>query len=86
MRILSQDGMIDVPYEQVGVSINHKNKTDIVAYPAGNYVCGSHWIMAEYSSTQKAQNAMEMLHKEWENFGESGLFRFPQDDEVEDWE
>lgn len=29
MRIISQDGMIDLPYESVGVSINNINETDI---------------------------------------------------------
>lgn len=82
MRILSQDGMIDVPYEQVGVSINHKNKTDIVAYPTGNYVSGSHWIMAEYSSTQKAQKAKDMLYGEY--CMNTSIWQFPQDDEVKD--
>lgn len=64
MRILSQTGMIDLTYESVGISINHSDNTKIVAYPAGNYnkEFGS-WKMAEYSTAEKAQKAMEMLRK-----------------------
>lgn len=67
MRILSQTGMIDLPYESIGISINHNDNTKIVAYPAENYnkEFGS-WKMAEYSTTEKAQKAMEMLR----NFNE----------------
>lgn len=62
MRILSQNRMIDLPYENVGVSINHNDSTKIVAYPAGNYnkEFGS-WKMAEYSTETKARKALEML-------------------------
>lgn len=64
MRILSQNRMIDLPYENVGVSINHNDSTKIVAYPAGNYnkEFGS-WKMAEYSTEAKARKAMEMLRE-----------------------
>lgn len=62
MRVISQDGMVDLPYENIGISINHHSTTDIIAYPACNYSSDSEfWIMALYSTEAKAQKAMEML-------------------------
>lgn len=31
MRVISQDGMIDVPYEQMILNISYKNKNQIMA-------------------------------------------------------
>lgn len=98
MRILSQNRMIDLPYENVGVSINHNDSTKIVAYPAGNYnkEFGS-WKMAEYSTEAKARKAMKMLRDRYTGKDETVFeishikrsstdnfyFQFPADDEVE---
>lgn len=66
MRILSQDGigMIDLPYEQVGVSIY--SKTKIIAYPITSLNPENYWTIAEYSTEVKAKKAMEMLRKSFE--------------------
>lgn len=62
MRVISQDGMVDLPYENIGISINHHSTTDIIAYPTCNYSSDSEfWIMALYSTEAKAKNAMKML-------------------------
>lgn len=93
MRILSQSGMIDLPYESIGVSINYKNNKEIIVYPAGGYAPDDgYWIMAEYSSQEKAQKAMELLHKEYkkynhylgdtDDFVPPKIFKFPADDET----
>lgn len=66
MRILSQDGIgtIDLPYEQVGISIHFQNRKEIIAYPAGIYTPDDdYWTMARYSTEDKAKRAMEMLHE-----------------------
>lgn len=64
MRILSQDGMADLPYESIGICINYHNKTDIIAYPAGTYSPDDeYWTLAKYSTEAKARKAMEMLHE-----------------------
>lgn len=64
MRIISQNGKVDLPYEQVGVQINNLNKKDIIAYPM--HVAGeSHWTLAKYSTEEKAVKAMEMLRTEY---------------------
>ena len=60
MRLISQDGMIDVPYENVCVSINYRNKNQITAW---NFGCEDCEIvtMATYSNEAKALKVMEML-------------------------
>lgn len=93
MRMISQNGKVDLPYEQIGVQINNLNKKDIIAYPI--HVAGeSHWTLAKYSTEEKAAKAMEMLRTEYENYQQARsseyyfafnypkVFRFPQDSEV----
>lgn len=57
MRILSQDGMIDVPYEQVIL----RTQGNYIFYQAD--VCGASPtnVLAEYSTEAKAKKAMDML-------------------------
>jgi len=57
MRILSQDGMIDVPYEMVAL---HECGGKIRMNMAGD--TGKGTVLAEYSTEAKAKRAMEMLH------------------------
>lgn len=62
MRIISQDGMTDLPYESVGVSINNLNETDIIAYPVIEDTSkNDYWILATYSTNEKAKEAVELL-------------------------
>lgn len=60
MRIISQDGMIDVPYEMVALQI-HKRKI----YTLNNNFTDCSWEgeLACYSTESKACKAMEMLRK-----------------------
>lgn len=61
MRLISQDGTIDVPYERFVISVNMQNKGEIIAW-TGNHISDDECIvMAVYSSYAKAQKAMEML-------------------------
>lgn len=65
MRIISQDGMADLPYESIGICINFHSKTDIIAYPAATYSPDDeYWRLAHYSSEEKAKKALEMLREE----------------------
>lgn len=99
MRLISQDGMIDVPYENVCVSINYRNKNQITAW---NFGCEDCEIvtMATYSNTDKALKVMEMLRNAYtgKNCGyhtehgvcyhsrndfETKVFYFPKDEDVE---
>lgn len=60
MRILSQDGMTDLPYESVGVGINNIDNNEIIAYRIGDSN-DFFWVMARYSSKDKAMKAMDIL-------------------------
>lgn len=63
MRVISQDGVIDIPYDNFVFGITKDNSIvairDTVARP--QEICQG--IVAEYSSKEKAQKAMEMLRK-----------------------
>lgn len=58
MRIISQNGAIDVPYEMSAIR-NEDNV--IILNMVGEAGKGS--VIARYSTSEKAQKAMEMLHK-----------------------
>lgn len=60
MRIISQDGRFDLPYELVAVSIDTVDEMMIIAY-AVNSEDSEIWNLAEYSTKEKAAKAMEML-------------------------
>lgn len=93
MRLISQDGMIDVPYEQVSVELKD---CDIWCgyYPT----LSQHLIskkFATYVNTDKAIKVMEMLREEysqyctarsseyWFAFNNPKVFKFPADEEME---
>ena len=94
MRIISQDGKIDIPYEQVVVQ---RYQTDI--YFLNKNLTGvepliSDMEIATYSTNEKAEIAMEMLRKCYIN-DEAGkicndvslirpYFQFPKDEDVEE--
>ena len=94
MRIISQDGTIDVPYELTAIQL--VGKTTIVAQGAyfGSNSGDNFATVAEYSTEEKAQKAMEMLREAYFNnkheetykdgvFVYSPNFQFPQDTEIE---
>ena len=94
MRVISQDGTIDIPYESViiqrfGREIYFLNKNLI-----GVEQLVSDMDIATYSTEAKAQKAMEMLHNDYydhvaeKTYHEGAYyihpyFRFPKDEDVE---
>lgn len=98
MRIISQDGGIDLPYENVILEAMNDCKS-IFAYTGA----AQPYRMAEYSSVEKMEKSMEMVRRKYEDYmyGKGGamatanfyvpafaftppkVFRFPEDDEVE---
>lgn len=58
MRIISQNGAVDVPYEMSAICNDDKL---IILCMAGETGKGS--VIATYSTSEKAKKAMEMLHK-----------------------
>ena len=64
MRVISQDGTIDIPYELSAVTIGHKvdlSKFDINI--RSKLLDERPCIVAIYSTEEKAKKAMEMLRK-----------------------
>lgn len=96
MRIISQDGRFDLPYEFVAISMNNIHQEQVIAKPIAN-TTKLYCVMGEYSTKEKAEKAMEMLRTEYGNYqqaiGRNGqllaysfnypkVFRFPQDSDV----
>ncbi len=97
MRVLSQNGKFDFPYEQVCLNINKNSETSfrIYAWHSLSDSNDSCYLMAEYSTEAKARKAMEMLREKYSTLRMqmerankikffTALFQFPADNEVED--
>lgn len=92
MRVISQDGTMDMPYEEVIIQrfksriyFLNKNLTGVESLSDDMQI-------AEYSTEAKAIKAMEMLREAWINeaiefthgiYHRNIVFQFPQDDEIE---
>ena len=61
MRIISQDGTIDIPYEQCVIQRFREKIYFLNKNLTGVEQLVSDMILASYSSEQKAEKAMEML-------------------------
>ena len=57
MRVISQNGKFDMPYDMCIIWCNDQN--DVLCQAIGEV--GESVTMAKYSNEEKAQNAMEML-------------------------
>lgn len=80
MRLISQDGTIDVPYEQVTLQIYD----GYMIFAINDALTDDSWEgeLASYSTEDMAKKAMDMLHQEWEKNGGKGYFKFPADREI----
>ena len=67
MRIISQNGLLDVPYELIAISPYSKNMATIVGTFPGNDLAKDDriYIFGEYSTEEKAIKAMEMCRKHY---------------------
>lgn len=93
MRLISQNGMIDVPYENVIIACENNRDGKYTIYARCSHCLG----MATYSTEDKALKVLEMLRKQYmrnnalyidrENnarvMPQNSLFKFPDDSEVE---
>lgn len=91
MRVISQDGKSDIPYEHFAFSIVGNDSgysiiaTRNIAEPPEVAINS---VIATYLTKEKAIKAMKMLRKQYKQYvGASvniyGVFQFPQDDEIE---
>ena len=97
MRLISQDGMIDVNYDNGSLVVGFGEYKDcvkaIISYYDNSSQRGTK--LAEYSSKAKTLKVMEMLREEyleyctarsseyWFAFNNPKVFQFPKDEEVE---
>ncbi len=95
MRVISQDGYTDIPYEDFVFSATDDWKIKVakdVVYKTGQ---GKLRVIAEYSSREKVLKVMELLREAYLKFAHATnadsfytffdnpkVFRFPADDEV----
>ena len=96
MRIISQNGLLDVPYELIAISPYSKNMATIVGtFPGNDIGKGDRvYILGKYSTEEKAMKAMEMCREQYLSRTVNGfyvqpnywvlpkVFRFPADDEI----
>lgn len=92
MRVISQDGTIDVPYEMVVIQRFEEDVYFLNRNLTGVEDLISDIRLAKYSAEAKAIKAMEMLREAWINgtiefthgiYHRNIIFQFPQDDEIE---
>ena len=62
MRIISQDGCCDIPYEQAVVA---RLDRTVVAYPLNDLGSSDYIQLASYSTEEKANKAMEMCREQY---------------------
>lgn len=67
MRIISQSGLLDAPYELLAISSYSKNMATIIGtFPGNDLGKGDRvYILGEYSTEEKAIKAMEMCREQY---------------------
>lgn len=91
MRIISQDGMIDVPYEQISIEQRENEIWCGYSSTMSEHCVGK--LFAKYSTQDNAIKALELLHKiyKWKKTEETyrdgvydycPIFQFPREDEL----
>ena len=96
MRIISQDGTIDIPYEQVVIQRFREKIYFLNKNLTGIEQIVSDMILASYSTEEKAKKAMEMLREKYKDYAKATnrsnfftmfdypkVFQFPKDEDVE---
>lgn len=80
MRLISQDGSLDFPYEKSALFINPRCMSEVRTVMIGY---GRNGItIAKYSTKGKAIKAMKMLREVYEA-ELAKVFQFPQNEEIE---
>lgn len=67
MRVISQDGTLDMPYEEVIIQRFRKDIYFLNKNLVGVEQLVSDMVVAKYSTEEKAKKAMEMLRIAYEN-------------------
>lgn len=88
MRVISQDGTLDLPYERIVFSL--VNNVDGCSVMASSEAISIGAIVARYSTEENAKDAMSYLHAKYNdfifdkyaNYKIDAAFRFPADEEI----
>ena len=86
MRVISQDGTLDIPYEQVVIQRFNGEIYFLNKDLTGIDDLGSDIVIAKYSTEEKAKKAMEMLREEYQKYASQNymkVFQFPAEEELE---
>lgn len=88
MRVISQDGTIDVPYEisSLSMAVGKYENVEHAAIFCNNSSTAMVTKMAGYSSKEKAKKAMEMLGNKYMEYTSTNylkIFQFPAEEELE---
>ena len=88
MRIISQDGRTDIPYENFVFGITKDNSIVAIRDTIARPLEIVHGVVAKYSTEEKALKAMEMLREQYKKYVRTsvniyGYFQFPAEEELE---
>ena len=86
MRIISQDGRTDIPYENFVFGITKDNSIVAIRDTIARSSEIAHGVVATYSTEEKAKKAMEMLRKDYKKCIKCHYlmtFQFPAEKELE---
>lgn len=75
MRVISQDGSVDMPYEKIALYLSCKQ---IVAKHEE-----TKYLLATYPTREKAIKAMEECRWTWRKHNGFMIFQFPADEDIE---
>jgi hypothetical protein len=83
MRVISQDGCYDIPYEQAALQ-RYKEKIYLMSKKFfGVEGITDNPVIAEYSTEEKAIKAMEECRWQWWKHNGFITFQFPTDEDIE---
>lgn len=83
MRVISQDGRYDIPYEQAALLIYGSRIYLMSQNFSGVERIISDPVIAEYSTEEKAIKAMEECRWTWWEHNGFMIFKFPADEDIE---
>lgn len=88
MRVISQDGTIDVPYEisSFSMAVGKYEDVEYAAIYCHNSSTVAGTKMAEYNSEEKAKKAMELFRNKYMEYTSTNylkVFQFPTEEELE---
>lgn len=75
MRVISQDGRVDMPYEKIAIYLSCEQI--VTKHEETRY------MLATYSTREKAIKAMEECRWTWRKHNGFMIFQFPADDGIE---